>query len=53
MTTQKILQYLVSERGRKFTLNTVCFSTIAMFGAAYVPNTIGISKFKEFLQAYK
>lgn len=53
MASKRLLDYLVTERGRQFTLKVVACTGMAMFSVQYLPNTVGISKFREFVQAYK
>lgn len=49
----RFFKYLVSERGRSLSFNMVVASGITLFSVNYLPNTVGISRYREFLQLYK
>lgn len=53
MYLNKFLKYLTTEKGRAFTMHSVCVASLGLFCANYVPNTFLIDKFKTVLQAYK
>lgn len=53
MLLNKFLKYLVTEKGRVFTMNVVAVSGFGLFGISYIPNTLLVEKFKSIVQAYK
>lgn len=53
MTTKRILKFLNGAGGRKLTFHTVCASSVLLFGANYLPNTLFVQKYKEIIEAYR
>lgn len=53
MSVNRFLKYLVTEKGRIFTMNCVGVTGVGMFCINYVPNTLLVDRFKSILQAYK
>jgi len=53
MFMNRFLKYLVTEKGRQFTMHAVAATSITMFCVNYIPNTILVEKFKSIVQGYK
>lgn len=52
MATKKATSWFLTERGRKFSFFVLTGSGIGLMAARFVPNTLLISKYKDFVQYY-